>query len=673
MKVGGRALNNKKNQQHSINEEQKHIQNNDQVIGYDPSESNISSPSQKSKFEISSIDEQGRMINGYYSSGFESNIESNKIQKQKVKSWKKWKMDYVEEEDQEYQDQQAIIEVQNQDQVDNFYENSSSKIMTRGSRGAYKGQDNNMEEEKNYQSYMDSTIQTNLNRKLKKNTQLQPIKGKYQTSLSILKNTQLSQVSFGKSKKSVQFNQDSIHSYNEELKESQNSNSNFLNNHSSYQSHQIQQNYIIRQSQSSKNFQQTHYSFQQFYNEFYLDDGNLIEENENEYNFEYLDGSTYCGVFPRDNYSEGIYAKKYKLNQSYYMNYKGPWLDGLPHGENGIMELDLRNWPKYHAITVNAQNQNIDSIKLQGSFINGQPDGEKNLNIDKQQNQQIILQTSYHRGLEIPISKELKDINLDKALLNFSFFILIVALIIIGINVDFRVLYAAGGLYIVQILEHCCSQTRQILQNQDNLETVKNLLSEYQKWRPAVFLHYSDSNQQNKKQPKLLKNQKNLSSQSIKQQDKSEISQQLKYTLSNEQSIDYATIIDLQKKSMGSLKKDSELEISSDAQQSQKQSIDLIDEFKYYQWQDFSPQVDALNDLNKYLCGKKLIKLNIYKLFDFSTKAQYKLLKRRKVFLQFVYVKSKYIANKSRRIIKQRIYNKHYKSKYELKNWLKFI
>eukprot|EP00347_Sterkiella_histriomuscorum_P007282 403349559 len=545
MKVGGRALNNKKNQQHSINEEQKHIQNNDQVIGYDPSESNISSPSQKSKFEISSIDEQGRMINGYYSSGFESNIESNKIQKQKVKSWKKWKMDYVEEEDQEYQDQQAIIEVQNQDQVDNFYENSSSKIMTRGSRGAYKGQDNNMEEEKNYQSYMDSTIQTNLNRKLKKNTQLQPIKGKYQTSLSILKNTQLSQVSFGKSKKSVQFNQDSILSNNEEMKESQNSNSNFLNN--------------------------------------------------------YRNGSTYCGVFPRDNYGDGLYEKKYKLNQSYYMNYNGPWLDGLPHGENGIMELDLRNWPKYHAITVNAQNQNIDSIKLQGYFINGQPDGEINLNLTKQQNQQIILQTSYHRGLEIPI----------------------------------------------------------------------------------IFLHYSDSNQQNKKQPKLLKN---LSSSSNKneQLDKSqfeggeliqeqEISQQLKYNLSNEQSIDYATIIDLQKKSMGSLKKNSELENNSDAQQSQKQSIDLIDEFKYYQWQDLSPQVDALNDLDKYLCGKKLIKLNIYKLFDFSTKAQYKLLKRRKVFLQFVYVKSKYIANRSRTIIKQRIYNKYNQSKYELKNWLEFI
>ena len=42
----------------------------------------------------------------------------------------------------------------------------------------------------------------------------------------------------------------------------------------------------------------------------------------------------------------------------------------------------------------------------------------------------------------------------------------------------------------LQFLEYCYSNTRQVINNIENIDQIKNLLKEYQKWRPIVFLHY---------------------------------------------------------------------------------------------------------------------------------------------------------------------------------------
>ena len=84
--------------------------------GYDPSESNQSSIKSKPKhFESDSMDDQNR----YYLSGMESNMDSKPERKKiKIKSWKKWKMDDVTE-DQKQEDVADSI----------FIENSSNKII----------------------------------------------------------------------------------------------------------------------------------------------------------------------------------------------------------------------------------------------------------------------------------------------------------------------------------------------------------------------------------------------------------------------------------------------------------------------------------------------------------------------------------------------------------------
>ena len=56
---------------------------------------------------------------------------------------------------------------------------------------------------------------------------------------------------------------------------------------------------------------------------------------------------------------------------------------------------------------------------------------------------------------------------------------------------------------------------------------------------------------------------------------------------------------------------------------------DLIEEFKYLSWQDLSPEVSSFDIFSK---NHKFIKLNIYKLFDFTTFTQWQLIKRKKSF-----------------------------------------
>lgn len=56
---------------------------------------------------------------------------------------------------------------------------------------------------------------------------------------------------------------------------------------------------------------------------------------------------------------------------------------------------------------------------------------------------------------------------------------------------------------------------------------------------------------------------------------------------------------------------------------------DLIEEFNYLSWQDLSPEVQTFDMFKE---NHKFIKLNIYKLFDFTTFAQWQLNKRKKAF-----------------------------------------
>ena len=68
------------------------------------------------------------------------------------------------------------------------------------------------------------------------------------------------------------------------------------------------------------------------------------------FTIEFLDGSTYCGMLPRDNFGMGIYKKKSKLNESYYKSYHGEWVNGMMQGNEGTIIMNLSNWPRYHPL-----------------------------------------------------------------------------------------------------------------------------------------------------------------------------------------------------------------------------------------------------------------------------------------------------------------------------------
>ena len=101
----------------------------------------------------------------------------------------------------------------------------------------------------------------------------------------------------------------------------------------------------------------------------------------------------------------------------------------------------------------------------------------------------------------------LKDITLDRAYFNMTLCLLTFISIIIGGISKLDVMYIAIGFYLIQMCDYCCSNTRTVFYNLDNLDSVKNLLSEYQRWRPIVMFHYR-SNDMNKKSFKISKKNK---------------------------------------------------------------------------------------------------------------------------------------------------------------------
>ncbi len=79
---------------------------------------------------------------------------------------------------------------------------------------------------------------------------------------------------------------------------------------------------------------------------------------------------------------------------------------------------------------------------------------------------------------------------MDGLLLNLFLCLLFVGGVILGVILDQRAFYPAAAVYVLQFLEYCCSSTRQVINNIENVDHIKNLLKEYQKWRPVIFFHY---------------------------------------------------------------------------------------------------------------------------------------------------------------------------------------
>jgi hypothetical protein len=59
---------------------------------------------------------------------------------------------------------------------------------------------------------------------------------------------------------------------------------------------------------------------------------------------------------------------------------------------------------------------------------------------------------------------------MDSLLLNFFLCILVAAGIIIGAIFDQRAFYGAAGVYVIQFLEYCWSNTRQVINNIENID-----------------------------------------------------------------------------------------------------------------------------------------------------------------------------------------------------------
>lgn len=98
------------------------------------------------------------------------------------------------------------------------------------------------------------------------------------------------------------------------------------------------------------------YSMKYLY-KLYMSNGNLFGEssNNNVMEIEYPDGAKFKGSLQEgENYeimiSKGEFKKKPKNNNSYYKRYQGEFVDGVPHGKDGVLEIKLSAWPRYHLI-----------------------------------------------------------------------------------------------------------------------------------------------------------------------------------------------------------------------------------------------------------------------------------------------------------------------------------
>jgi hypothetical protein len=84
----------------------------------------------------------------------------------------------------------------------------------------------------------------------------------------------------------------------------------------------------------------------------YLSGANLLSDNINdEIEIEYPDGSKFKGRLKEEpNYElvihEGSLRKKQKNNNSYFKQYEGAFLEGVPHGKDCTLEIKLSTWPR---------------------------------------------------------------------------------------------------------------------------------------------------------------------------------------------------------------------------------------------------------------------------------------------------------------------------------------
>ncbi|CDW88530.1 UNKNOWN [Stylonychia lemnae] len=314
------------------------------------------------------------------------------------------------------------------------------------------------------------------------------------------------------------------------------------------------------------------------YFQMYFDDGNYLEEqsddNKGIIHLQFLDASFYEGQYPRENWVFGKYIKKVQLNNSYILGYEGTWFNDYLDGDNCLLKINMQEWPQH--------------------------------------------------GFEIPISNQIKEISLDKAFYNLFLCSMTVLLILLGLNFDLRILYGALSMYLL-------------------------------KWRPVVYLNYQHKSDIIKEKIRMSSrasvitsnnsnlNNRNNSTQKINPTTDESAPQKNSFAESMQAGMDLSTFI------------------KNHDESSANSLIDLIDEFKYHTWADMSPEIEKLNFVCKNTqveneeqsqdiegprlkeedksekLKAKFVKLNIYKLFDFSTKGQAQLLQRKKAFAQYVF------------------------------------
>jgi hypothetical protein len=140
-------------------------------------------------------------------------------------------------------------------------------------------------------------------------------------------------------------------------------------------------------------------------------------------------------------------------------------------------------------------------MRFLGEFKDGEINGNSEIEVDNKRK----YKTKFDRGIEMPQSMALKEITLDRAYFNLVLCALIFIIMIIGGIFKMQIMYIAIGLYVIQICDYCCSSTRTVFNNMDTLESARNLLLEYQRWRPIVVFHYKS---QKLKQHKASKKNK---------------------------------------------------------------------------------------------------------------------------------------------------------------------
>jgi hypothetical protein len=96
------------------------------------------------------------------------------------------------------------------------------------------------------------------------------------------------------------------------------------------------------------------------------------------------------------------------------------------------------------------------SVVYKGEFKNGNLDGDCNVIVtDKRlggldvETEVRSYKTLFQNGLELPQSKEIKDVNMDGLLINMLLCLLVLAGILIGASVDVRAFYPTGAIYVI--------------------------------------------------------------------------------------------------------------------------------------------------------------------------------------------------------------------------------